>query len=129
MSEQISFVEEEVDWFAGYRRLKIKASYQKHSITSKAAARKVIPDLNKLQRRVFYYLEECRFQGSTDKEGYTTLDMPQNTYRPRRIELWQKRYVFYTEVTREGCTVWKAREFVTSADREADRQYREKKKQ
>jgi len=59
---------------------------QAHSHTSRSAAAEIEPTAGTLRERVLAFLRSQR-DGATDEEIQDALDMPQNTERPRRIEL------------------------------------------
>jgi len=61
--------------------------YQRHSATSKAAARSVAPSAASLRERVYDYLLACGSEGATDAQGQQATGLSGDTYRPRRIEL------------------------------------------
>jgi hypothetical protein len=63
------------------------APYQPHSPTSRAAADEIVSEASRLRRRVLAHV--LLSAGSTDEEGQDALNMPGNTYRPRRVELEQ----------------------------------------
>jgi hypothetical protein len=63
-------------------------AHQRHSTTSRAAARAAVPRVNELQARVLAFI---RAQGgATDNEIQDALDMNPSTQRPRRIELMER---------------------------------------
>jgi len=63
------------------------AKYQKHSKTSKDAAKSIGGVLNAKQEEVLAYLQKCGKRGATDIEMQEALGMNPSTQRPRRIEL------------------------------------------
>lgn len=83
---------------------------QRHSATSQDAAQRIEPRAETLRRIV---LEAIRASadGLTDEEGIALTDMPANTYRPRRVELWRMNWIRdsgRTRATRSGraAVVW-----------------------
>lgn len=76
------------------------APYQRHSDTSKAAAREIATDAGTLRERVYAYLLSCP-DGATDQEIQNALGMDPNTQRPRRVELVRAGRVRKTERTRK----------------------------
>lgn len=102
-------------------------AHQRHSETSYTAAREIAADLNDLQYKVFRYLLERGSRGATDKEGYTATGIDQNTYRPRRIELWDMGKVIYSGEKRDRSAVWKLELFATPEEKAADKEYRQQK--
>jgi hypothetical protein len=64
--------------------------FQRHSITSRAAAESLTPTtINACQRRVLAYLADHP-EGATDEQMQLGIPMPPSTQRPRRIELVAK---------------------------------------
>jgi len=63
------------------------APAQRHSETSVAAANAIEPNAETLRRKVLMFLRDCGWEGATDEEIQTGLDMQGSTQRPRRIEL------------------------------------------
>lgn len=85
--------------------------YQRHSKTSRAAARKVKPDADRV--RVFQYLCEHP-DGATDEEMQIALNLNGSTQRPRRISLVESGVVINSNRTRltrpnRPAVVWAAR--------------------
>jgi hypothetical protein len=83
---------------------------QRHSETSKAAAKSMKGKLGPLHHRILAYLESHR-EGSTDEQMQIELDMLPSTERPRRIELQARGRVCdsgRTTLTRSGrkAIVW-----------------------
>ena len=90
------------------------APYQPHSETSREAAEAIEPDLGTLRGRVLAHIRECGPRGATDDEVQVALRMNPSTERPRRVELWERGWVFRTDQTRptrsgRKATVWMAR--------------------
>jgi hypothetical protein len=88
---------------------------QRHSATSRAAAREIGATAGTLRARVLGHLIECGRLGATDEEMQTALDMNPSTQRPRRIELVAAGLVYDTTATRatrsgRRAAVWRARE-------------------
>lgn len=63
------------------------APYQPHSLTSKEAALSVEPIIGAQLQRVLNYVRQKGDEGATDEEIALGLPMPQNSERPRRIQL------------------------------------------
>jgi hypothetical protein len=64
--------------------------FQRHSITSRAAAESLTPTtVNACQRRLLDYLADHP-EGATDEQMQLGIPMPPSTQRPRRIELVAK---------------------------------------
>jgi hypothetical protein len=64
--------------------------FQRHSITSRAAAESLTPNtVNACQRKVLDYLADHP-EGATDEEMQLGIPMAASTQRPRRIELVAK---------------------------------------
>lgn len=63
-------------------------TYQRHSETSRQAARSVASYSGRDRSRVLEYLEQHP-EGATDEQIGDALDLPGNTLRPRRRELQQ----------------------------------------
>jgi len=82
-------------------RLFDSIAHQPHSDTSRDAARGVAPILNKLQSRVFNWLESRGDQGATDEEIQRALGMNPSTQRPRRIELQKQGLVADSGIRRK----------------------------
>lgn len=67
----------------------ISTPYVRHSDTSKSAAEAIEPKVGTLRRKVLDRIRLTGSYGVTDEQGWHALNMDQNTYRPRRIELWR----------------------------------------
>ena len=61
--------------------------YQAHSATSKQAALRFAGQASKSREKIFLYLSQFP-DGLTDEEMQDDLDIPSNTQRPRRRELY-----------------------------------------
>jgi len=68
------------------------APYQRHSRTSRKAAKAIEPLLGRLQRRILEYLRFRGERGATDLEMEKDLAIVGSTVRPRRGELVAKGY-------------------------------------
>ncbi|QOG21356.1 hypothetical protein [Bradyrhizobium sp. SEMIA] len=66
--------------------------HQKHSETSHAAARKARHRINKSHQKILGWMSEHP-DGGCDERVAAALSMSQNTYRPRRCELFQMGYL------------------------------------
>ena len=67
--------------------------FQRHSITSRAAAESLTPaTVNACQRKVLDYLADHP-DGATDEEMQLGIPMQPSTQRPRRIELVKLRMI------------------------------------
>lgn len=91
--------------------LPFDAPAQRHSATSVAAAQAIEPTAGTLRAEVLKYLRS-RSDGATDEEIQQALAMPQNTERPRRIELCRLHLVADSGMTRPTASgrqavVWK----------------------
>ncbi len=89
------------------------APAQRHSATSRAAARLIESKRDTLLKRVYVTLRALLPDGATDEEAQDGLGMTGNTYRPRRIELGHNGLVVdsgRTRKTRAGreAVVWNA---------------------
>lgn len=97
--------------------------YQKHSATSKAAATSIVPKAGTLRAMVLEFLKDRRYwgiDGATDEEIQDELEMPQNTARPRRVELVRAGLVIdsgRSRPTKSGrmATVWVVNNQVTNS--------------
>ena len=65
-----------------------EAPYQRHSTTSREAARSIGKQTNGLQRRVLDYFKDHP-EGATDEQLIDGIGLGASTVRPRRIELVQ----------------------------------------
>jgi hypothetical protein len=79
---------------------------------SEAAAEHIEPNAETLRAEVLAFIRGCGDQGATDDEIQTALDMPGNTERPRRWELYRADFIT-TAGHRENargrrCAVWVA---------------------
>ena len=78
--------------------------------TSLEALESIEPQLTNITDRVYYYILSRGEQGVTDDEGFRTLGMNPNTYRPCRINLMEKGLVLNTNIkgtTESGRKAWK----------------------
>lgn len=75
------------------------APYQRRSETSRQAAEGIIENIGRLEMNVLLTLSR-HADGLTDQEGCSLLNMDGNTYRPRRVTLADRGYVFDTGHTR-----------------------------
>ncbi len=87
--------------------------YQRHSVTSRAAAAEILPKAGTLRRLVYDYIFTAGEYGRTDEEAQVYLRLNPSTQRPRRIELVNAGLVRdsgRTRPTRSGrqATVWVA---------------------
>lgn len=85
--------------------------YQRHSATSKQAARAIEPKVGTLRRQVLEYIKSAGKTGASDEEIQIGLNMNPSTQRPRRIELARAgliRYLVETRKTTSGrnAVVW-----------------------
>lgn len=94
--------------------------YQKQSKTSKAAAIAALTGCGTLRDQVHAAISDAGSTGLTDEELATMMGRPQNSVRPRRIELVQATPAKVadsgrTRKTASGCeaTVWVDASFVT----------------
>lgn len=60
---------------------------QRHSLTSRAAARGIAPSASTLRDQVYGYLRACGLDGATDEQIQRATGLSGDTERPRRIEL------------------------------------------
>jgi hypothetical protein len=65
---------------------RIPAPYS-NPTTSRSAAKQIEPVAGTLRRRVLDHIRQQGEAGATDQEAAAALDMPENTVRPRRLEL------------------------------------------
>lgn len=89
-----------------------RAPFQRHSETSREAAKKIEPALGPLQAKVLAYLRVL--DGATDEEMQRDLALNPSTQRPRRIELVEKGLVMDSgrkAKTASGrlATIWRVR--------------------
>ncbi len=77
------------------------APYQRHSATSKAAARAVEPRTGTDRARVLAYIRSQGTQGATDDEVQAYLGMDGSTQRPRRVSLACDGFIVRTSAQRE----------------------------
>lgn len=87
-------------------------AYQRHSLTSLAAAEAIKPSVTALQARVLAYIK--LLGGATDEELQRGLQLNPSTQRPRRIELVEKGMVRDSGRTRKtasgrNAVIWEAR--------------------
>lgn len=90
------------------------APYQKHSRTSRDAAKAIEPDLNRLEQEVLDFIRKQGVRGATDEEVQRGLDMNPSTQRPRRVDLVKYGLVVAAEMKRRTtrgrkAQVWRAR--------------------
>lgn len=78
--------------------------FQKHSETSRDAARSKRGDVHNELSRVFWHLATCADTGSTDDETQRALDMIGSTERPRRIDLTAGGIVVDSGLRRSTCS-------------------------
>lgn len=64
--------------------------YQRHSDTSRSAARNIESSASTLRAKVYRFLSVSGEYGATDEELQIALEMNPSTQRPRRIELVEK---------------------------------------
>ena len=84
---------------------------QRHSDTSRAAAKEIKGKAAALRRQVYQWL--LSYEGATDEEMQMHIPMEPNTQRPRRVELVNMGLVFdsgYRRKTRSGryAVIWMA---------------------
>ena len=96
------------------------APFVRQSPESRKAAREIEPLRSRLRREVLRCIAAADGRGLTDEEIATTLGMPQNTARPRRIELVAATLVADSgrrRPTASGCAaaVWVLSHFVRNA--------------
>ncbi|MGP1346644.1 MAG: hypothetical protein ACTS3F_08260 [Phycisphaerales bacterium] len=94
--------------------------------TSKAAAAAMREAAPKQRARVFAFIASRGEHGATDDEGERALDLPAQTYTPRRGELVKRGLIAWTgdkRPTERGrlARVWAAVDPMTSADTAPDR--------
>jgi predicted transcriptional regulator len=77
------------------------APYQVHSDTSKAAATEARSKTMLIRAQVLSYLRTRGSIGCTDEEMQELLGLPQNTQRPRRVELFQRGLIIDSGVRRK----------------------------
>ena len=78
--------------------------------TSREALESIEPQITNITDRVYQHILSRGDQGITDDEGFRSLDMNPNTYRPCRINLMDKGLVLNTNtkgVTESGRKAWK----------------------
>jgi hypothetical protein len=80
--------------------------FQRHSITSKAAAVSMRVQAKSLKEQVYDAIRTAGYRGLTDDEGQALLGMDGNTYRPRRVSLADEGRVYVARkiVTLAGTT-------------------------
>jgi len=67
-----------------------EAPFRQRSATSQAAAFAIETDTQRLRRLVGDHIRRCGAAGCTDEEGQNALGLSGNTYRPRRVDLFDK---------------------------------------
>ena len=87
------------------------APYQRHSMTSRAAAERIEPKLGTKRAIVLAFLRSNG--GATDEEMQRSIPMGANTQRPRRVELVAARLIRDSGKTRatsggDQAVVWEA---------------------
>lgn len=87
------------------------APYQRHSETSKAAAREIIEKLGKLEREVYDALKARGLRGATDQQLQYITGLKESTQRPRRVRLVELGLVYDSGERRQthsgrSATVW-----------------------
>lgn len=83
--------------------------------TSVQAALKVLPRTGSLRRQVYEYILRKGFDGATDQEIESDLEIDGNTIRPTRISLVRDGFIIDTGLTRKNdngneCIVWRSAE-------------------
>jgi hypothetical protein len=78
----------QADLFGDYDLYDGDPPHQRHSATSRDAAVSIRKHIGPLHRRILGWMTEHP-DGGSDERVARLLDMAQNTYRPRRIELTQ----------------------------------------
>lgn len=101
--------ETQLDWLS--QQPLDRAPFQRHSLTSIAAAESIGDRINALQARVLAYLK-AHPSGLTDEQMQAGLGMNPSTQRPRRIEL-QRKGMLKADGTRKtkagrSAVVWRA---------------------
>jgi hypothetical protein len=79
--------ENQIDLFDGFEPVD---KYQRHSETSKDAARDIESSASTLRAKVYQFLSASGGYGATDEELQIALEMNPSTQRPRRVELVEK---------------------------------------
>lgn len=97
--------------------MSVGVPHQKHSPTSKAAARSIKPKLPSLKAVVFSFVSKCGEYGCTDEQAQMALGMDPSTQRPRRVELVREGWVANSgrqRLTQSNrmATVWVAAKFM-----------------
>lgn len=77
-----------------------RAPHTAGSDTSRDAAESIEPMKGTLQYQILKYLRMMRSFGATDEQAANRLDIPGNTYRPRRRELEEMGFVKRTDIRR-----------------------------
>ena len=88
-----------------------QAPYQRHSETSKAAAKGISRELGAKQTQVWQFIRLQGPSGAIDNEiitHFTNCEWSPNTPRARRVELVAKGLVVDSGRQRNGSTVWVA---------------------
>ena len=75
--------------------------YQSHSDTSLEAAERIEPTAGTLRAEVYSIIFAAGFEGATDEEICTALDMGGSTERPRRVELADGGFVMDSQRRRQ----------------------------
>ncbi len=73
---------------------------QRHSPTSVAAGERIEPKAGTLRARVLDAIRGA-VDGLTDEEGQKLTGINPNTYRPRRVELWEAGWIVHRNRTRK----------------------------
>ena len=92
------------------------APYQRHSATSKAAAKAIEPVAGTQRGRMLAQIKEFGFFGMTDQDFARICFLPGDSVRPRRGELLKAGLIVDSGITRKTvsgrqATVWVALEF------------------
>lgn len=91
--------------------------YQRHSATSRAAARSYVPKAGTAQEAVLAFLRARGKDGATDQECQMWLKLPGDTQRARRVRLVELQLVRDSGRTRatpsgKQAVVWEARDWL-----------------
>lgn len=81
--------------------------FQRHSPTSRAAARRIREHLSAQQTRVLGAIQAAGRHGLTDNEGIALGVVGPNSWRARRVELLRAGKIVASGKL-DGCTVWVA---------------------
>lgn len=101
-----------------------KRPYQRHSVTSRAAAASVEPNAAAWLGRVLKCIRNAGSRGLTDEEQQHILDLNPSTQRPRRVDLVSRRLVVDSGVKRptvsgRQAVVWIAKEYAKRESQDA----------